>query len=259
MAGERDAGGDAAAMRAARMHAQAQKNATPREVRLVAHSNILYWWIVWLYGYVCAFAIYINNVSVPFDGKQLKFFPEGWLGVSYVAVVLFVIVFTNVRARVLHTFIIASVVALALVGMEWQWGLGSVFRFVPEIKLQMNLAFYMMMSTGLLAIWAVVVFFIDHLTYWRFGGGQVIERHRLGNAAGVVYDTRGMLMRRAPDDLFRHKLLGLGFLGLGTGDVVFKPASPGSDPFIIENVWRSNQQQRRIEHLLAPTSGTGGS
>jgi hypothetical protein len=79
MAGERDAGGDAAAMRAARMHAQAQKNATPREVRLVAHSNILYWWIVWLYGYVCAFATYINNVSVPFEAKQLKFFPEAWL------------------------------------------------------------------------------------------------------------------------------------------------------------------------------------
>lgn len=257
MAGESDAGGDAMAMRAARVHAQAQRSAAPREVRLVAHSNILYWWIVWLYGYVCALATYINNVSVPFDGKQLKFFPEAWLGMSYVAVILFVIVFTNVRARVLHTFIIASVVALALVGMEWQWGLGSVFKFVPEIKLHMNLAFYMMMSTGLLAIWVVVVFFIDQLTYWRFGGGQVVERHRLGNAAGLVFDTRGMLMRRAPDDLFRHKLLGLGFLGLGTGDVVFKPASPGSEPFIIENVWRSNQQQRKIEHLLAPSSGTG--
>jgi hypothetical protein len=255
MAEARDVGGDAAAVRAARMHAQAQK-AAPREVRLVAHSNILYWWVVWLYGYVCAFATYINHVAVPFAGKQIKFFPEAWLGISYIAVVLFVIVFTNVRARVLHTFIIASIIALALVGIEWKWSLGSVFSFLPEIRVHMNLAFYVLMSTGLLTIWIIVVFGIDHLTYWRFGGGQVVERHRLGNAAGNVYDTRGMLMRRNPDDLFRHKLLGLGFLGLGTGDVVFKPAMAGSEPFIIENVWRSNEKQRRIERLLIQSGGS---
>ncbi len=257
MAETRDAGGDAAAMRAARMHAQAQKAAPPREVRLVAHSNILYWWVVWFYGYMCALATYLNHVVVPFAGKQIKFFPEAWLGISYVAVLLFVVVFTNVRARVLHTFIIAAVVALALVGMEWRWGLGSVFSFVPEIRVEMNLAFYMMMSTGLLLIWIVVVFFIDQLTYWRFGGGQVVERHRLGNATGHVYDTRGMLMRRNPDDLFRHKLLGLGFLGLGTGDLVFKAAIPGSEPFLIENVWCSTAQQRKIERLLTGLGGTG--
>lgn len=240
------------------MHAQAKKAAAPREVRLVAHSNILYWWVVWLYGYICALATYVNHAEVQFAGKQIKFFPEAWLGISYVAVFLFVIVFTNVRARVLHTFIIASIVALALVGMEWQWGLGSVFKFVPELRVHMNLAFYMLVSTGLLAIWIVVVFFIDQLTYWRFAGGQVVESHRLGNATGHVYDTRGMLMRRNPDDLFRHKLLGLGFLGLGTGDVVFKAAMPGSEPFVIENVWCSNEKQRRVERLLTQSGGPAG-
>jgi len=65
------------------------------------------------------------------------------------------------------------------------------------------------------------------------------------------------LMRRNPDDLFRHKLLGLGFLGLGTGDVVFKPAAAGSEPFIIENVWRSTEKQRRVERLLTLSGGSG--
>jgi hypothetical protein len=64
-------------------------------------------------------------------------------------------------------------------------------------------------------------------------------------------------MRRNPDDFFRHKLLGLGFLGIGTGDVVFKAAIPGAEPFIIENVWRSNEQQRRIERLLTQSGGSG--
>lgn len=252
-----DPGANAAAMRVARAEAKARSNAAPREVRLVAHSNLIYWWVVWLYGYVCALATYVNHIVVPFGTKQIKFFPEAWLGLSYIAIVLFVVVFTNVRARVLHTFIIAAVLSLALIGIEWQWGLGSIFRFVPELKVQMNLAFYMVASTGLLIIWLIVIFGIDHLTYWRFAGGQVMERHRLGNAPGNVYDTRGMLMRRLPDDLFRHKILGLGFLGLGTGDVVFKPSVQGSEPFVIENVWRCSEQQRRVERLLTQSGGAG--
>src|SRR5688572_12218633 len=79
MAEGRDAGGEAAAMRAARMEAQARRAAPPREVRLVAHSNMLYWWVVWLYGYICALATYVNHVAMPFAGKQIKFFPEAWL------------------------------------------------------------------------------------------------------------------------------------------------------------------------------------
>ena len=257
MAVGQDPGGNAATMGIARAQAKARREAAAlREVRLVAHSNILYWWIVWLYGFVCAAGTQINHILVPFGGKQIKFFPEAWLGLSYIALVLFVVVFTNVRARVLHTFIIAAILALALVGLEWQWGLGSIFKFVPELRVQMNLAFYMVTSTCLLIIWLIVVFGIDPLTYWRFAGGQVVETHRLGNAAGNVYDTRGMLMRRQPDDFFRHKLLGLGFLGLGTGDLVFRPAMAGSEAFVIENVWRSNEQQKRIERLLTQSGGS---
>ena len=251
-----DPGANAATMRVARGEAKAHRDAVAlREVRLVAHSNILYWWIVWAYGYLCALGTQLNHVLVPFGGKQIKFFPEAWLGISYVGVILFVVVFTNVRARVLHTFIIAAVIGFVLIGIEWQWGLGSIFKFVPELRVHMNLAFYMVMSTGLLLIWLIVVFGIDQLTYWRFAGGQVVETHRLGNAAGNVYDTRGMLMRRQPDDFFRHKLLGLGFLGLGTGDLVFRPSMAGSEPFVIENVWRSNEQQKRIERLLIQSGG----
>lgn len=253
-----DPGSNAVVMKTARAEAAARHEAAAlREVRLVAHSNILYWWIVWAYGYLCALGTQINHIVVPFGAKQIKFFPDAWLGISYIALVLFVVVFTNVRARVLHTFIIAAILALALVGVEWQWGLGSFFKYVPELKVQMNLAFYVVFSTGLLIIWLIVVFGIDKLTYWRFAGGQVVESHRLGNAAGNVYDTRGMLMRRQPDDFFRHKFLGLGFLGLGTGDLVFRPAMAGSEPFIIENVWRSNEQQRRIERLLTQSGGSG--
>ena len=64
-------------------------------------------------------------------------------------------------------------------------------------------------------------------------------------------------MRRLPDDLFRHKILGLGILGLGTGDLVFRPSAPGAEPFILENVWRVNERQREIERLIISSGGAG--
>jgi hypothetical protein len=226
------------------------------EVRITAHSNMLYWWVVWAYGYVCAMATHINHVAVPLAGKTIKFYPSAWLGLSFLLLVLFVIVFTNVRARTAHTFLIAATLALIAIATDWAYGLNRLFTWVPELVVEMNLAFYMVFSTALMVLWFIVVFGIDSLTVWRFSSGQVMETHRLGQAAAHVYDTRGMLMRRLPGDFFRHKILGLGIVGLGTGDLVFRPAAPGAEPFILENVWKVNQKQKSIERLIISSGGT---
>ena len=47
-----------------------------------------------------------------------------------------------------------------------------------------------------------------------------------------------------PDDLFRHRIL-----GLGTGDFMIKPAH--EPPFEIHNVWRARRKQRRMEAMIA--------
>lgn len=235
--------------------AAARQSGRAGEVKVSPHSNMIYWWVVWVYGYVCALAININHVGVQFSGKVIKFYPSAWLGLSFLLLVIFVIVFTNVRARVLHTFLIMATLALIAVGTEWTYGLNRIFGWVPELVLQMNLAFYVVFSTTLMVLWFIVVFGIDKSTVWRFSSGQVMETHRLGQAAGNVYDTRGMLMRRLPDDLFRHKILGLGILGLGTGDLVFRPAAPGAEPFILENVWKANEKQKSIERLIISSGG----
>jgi hypothetical protein len=225
------------------------------EVRITAHSNMIYWWVVWAYGYICALATHLNHVGVQLSGKTIKFYPSAWLGLSFLLLVVFVILFTNVRARTVHTFLIAATLALLAIGTEWGYGLNRVFTWVPELVVQMNLAFYMVFSTALMMLWLIVVFGIDAFTVWRFSSGQVVESHRLGQAAGHVYDTRGMLMRRLPGDFFRHKILGLGIIGLGTGDLVFRPAAPGAEPFILENVWKVNEKQKSIERLIISSGG----
>lgn len=243
------AGTGATAAAVAAAHAQ-RRAGSAGEVRITAHSNMLYWWVVWVYGYLCALAIEINHVGIELSGKTIKFHTSAWLGLSFLALVLFVIVFTNVRARTVHTFLIALTLALVAVGVEWTYGLGRLFHWLPELVVQMNLAFYVVFSTALMVLWLIVVFGIDAFTVWRFNSGQVVETHRLGQAAGHVYDTRGMLMRRLPGDFFRHKVLGLGLIGLGTGDLMFRPAAPGAEPFILENVWRVNRKQKSIERLI---------
>ena len=86
--------------------------------------------------------------------------------------------------------------------------------------------------------------FVDHFTWWRFSPGQVIEEHRVGQATGHAYNTEGMVVRRLPDDFFRHRLL-----GLGTGDFIVSP--PHSETFEIHNVWKANRKQRMIERMVA--------
>jgi len=225
-------------------------------VKISPHSNMIYWWVVWVYGYICALATHINSIGVQLSGKTIRFYPSAWLGLSFLLLVVFVILFTNVRARTVHTFLIAATLALLAIGAEWGYGLNRVFTWVPELVVQMNLAFYMVFSTALMVLWFIVVFGIDAFTVWRFSSGQVVESHRLGHAAGHAYDTRGMLMRRLPGDFFRHKILGLGIIGLGTGDLVFRPAAPGAEPFILENVWKVNEKQKSIERLIISSGGS---
>ena len=61
------------------------------EIRITPHSNMVYWWIVWVYGYICALAININHVGVQLSGKLVKFHPSAWVGLSFLLLVIFVI------------------------------------------------------------------------------------------------------------------------------------------------------------------------
>jgi hypothetical protein len=102
-------------------------------------------------------------------------------------------------------------------------GVDTAFGWLSLLRVHLNLAFYLTFSVLLMFIWLFVIVFVDHFSWWRFSPGQVIEEHRIGQATGHAYNTEGMVVRRLPDDLFRHRLLGLGLLGWGTGDFIVKP------------------------------------
>jgi hypothetical protein len=234
-----------------RVFGRALNRATPGDLRLYQHSNLLYWWVVWAYGFVCAGLTYVQGVGVSqlaaSADKASLFHPSPWLGISFVALVLFVAIFTNVRARGIYSFVLIMVVAGVAWGATHLPSIGTALNWASLLRIHLNLAFYLTFSALLMLLWLFAVVFIDHFTWWRFSPGQVVEEHRIGQATGHAYNTEGMVVRRLPDDFFRHRIL-----GLGTGDFTVKP--PYEDSFEILNVWKANRKQRVIERMVATGS-----
>ena len=48
--------------------------------------------------------------------KVVLFHPSPWLGISFIALILFVAVFTNVRARGVYSFMLIMVAGAAVLG-----------------------------------------------------------------------------------------------------------------------------------------------
>ena len=216
------------------------------ELRIYQHSNLLYWWVVWVYGFVCAAltAVWGKEGLVTASGKGVKFHESPWVGFSFIALVLFVIIFTNVRARGVYSFVLLLLALGIGWGVTYMPGIGMAANWASLIRIHLNLAFYLTFSMLLMLIWLFVIAVIDHFTWWRFSPGQVIEEHRVGQATGHAYNTEGMVVRRLPDDFFRHRLL-----GLGTGDFIVSP--PNAETFEIHNVWKANRKQRMLEDMIA--------
>lgn len=224
-----------------------------RELRIYQHSNLIYWWAVSAYGYFCAAVTYFGGIGIKqlaaSDDKEILFHASPWLGISFIAVTMYVIVFTNVRARGVYSFVLLLLAGAVIYGTSRIPGIDLAKNWAGLLRIHLNLGFYLAFSSVLALLWVFVIVLIDHFTWWRFSPGQVIEEHLVGHATGHAYNTEGMVVRRLPDDFFRHRILGLGLIGLGTGDFVVRPAN--DQPFEIHNVWRASRKQRRMEDMIA--------
>ena len=227
--------------------------AVQRELRVYQHSNLLYWWVVWAYGFACAALTYAQGLGIKelaaSDRKEILFYRSPWLGLSFVVLLLFVVVFTNVRVRGIYSFTLVLIAVMLVWAASYLPGIDMALGWLSLVRVYLNLAFYLVFSTLLMLIWFFVIIFVDRFSWWRFSPGQVIEEHGLGQATGHAYNTEGMIVRRLPDDFFRHRLM-----GFGTGDFVVKPAN--GESFEIHNVPRANKIQRELEHMISTRSVT---
>jgi hypothetical protein len=251
----------------------------PREVRIVAHTMLFYWWPVWAVGLLLAgltwwdghyLAIVPPGTKVVegFEGGQEALVPpagahlprdpatgkpreptlrvatRSGYGVVFV-VVLFVVVFiTNVPIRGLWSVIVVIIVLLGTIILALAGWWDDILEAVVQSRVYINAFGYVAISLPLLVLWLVVVLFFDHRRYMVFVPGQLRVCQEIGSGE-VAYDTVGMVVAKRRSDLFRHWLL-----GFGSGDLLVKPAVANAREFEMPNVLFVGKKLKWIQEML---------
>ncbi len=246
--------------------------APKKEILIVSHSPLLYWWPVWAVGFLMAAMTLVwgdhmadvergttvETVDVKGEARSALVAPKGKemekprllmtrntkLGVIFSVVLLFVIVITNVPLRGLWSGIVivvfvSLVIILALAGV-----LDNIVQAISLLDIRINFAGYFVISTVLFIIWLVVFYFFDRQIYMVFTPGQLRVRLEIGDAE-TAYDTTGMTIQKQRSDLFRHWVL-----GLGSGDLIVRTAGAQAHHFDMANVLALGRRVREIEEML---------
>lgn len=241
-------------------------------IKIYSHSTILYWWPVWVVGFVMAALTYFDGsraVIVPagasYDAERHAILlPVGAahaaigsaeigeraaasknLGVVFTATLLSVVFVTNTPLRGLWSVIAVLVVAVATVTFAWFGWWADIFTSLGRITIHMNLGFYVTFSTLLFLLWVSVVFGFDRMRYWRFRPGQLTVESVFGGGQ-KSYDTSGMLFEKLRDDPFRHWLL-----GLGSGDLVVTLHDASNGKLQIPNVCVVDRVLPRLQRMVS--------
>lgn len=236
--------------------AKPRPEAAPNEVRLWGHSTILYWWVVWVYGYICAAITHLYGrtfdpeISDGVEPILTKVHANPWLGSSFLLLVLFIIIFSAVRVKGYIVLIAAmALIILALTADKFGIKPTRIFEFeLPPVY--MSFGFYIVISTVLLFFWFVAVFIMDRASYWLFKPrtAEQINFHFVDNQS---FPTLMMQVRARPVDFLR-KVLGLGL----ARDIVLSFNTGGSKvEFAIPNAWNVDRKLRQIHAMNASRQG----
>jgi hypothetical protein len=246
------------------MSAQLNPTATPkpspqaRVLRVVSHAPLIYWWPVWLVGFILAALTYA-------DGGRLAVLPPGATvkelqpntvyeltvtgrpspslesaaantakgqsafpvrtatnknyGIVYVTVLLLVIFGSNVPLRGLASLVaILAILFLTVLFAYLDWW-EAIFDYLGGLHIQISLAGYLVPSVVLLVLWLATLLFYDPLRYMVFTPGQLVVHKEIGDLR-EVFDTTQVEAEKRRTDLFRHWVL-----GLGAGDLIIKVPS----------------------------------
>jgi ABC-type multidrug transport system fused ATPase/permease subunit len=255
---------------------------TPQEIRVYQHSQLFYWWPVWLCGFVMAIWTWIDGhrmAIVPADTQvqrteagntfllkteskntqmldeaaarskaNQRAFPlhvaqNSRLGAIFTIVLLLVIVITNMPLRGLWSVIIIVAVILISIILALADMWDRIFLTLGNLHIYINMAGYFLISIGLFVMWVIAVFFFDRQTYMIFAPGQLRVCLEIGGGE-TTYDTMGMTIQKYRDDLFRHWIL-----GLGSGDLTVRTAGAQSHEFPMHNVLNVSSKLKQIEAM----------
>lgn len=212
-----------------------------QEIIVYGHTTLFFWWPAWVFGFVIAG---LNAGQEKFLATAPGAQPSSALGLTYLAILLLLIVFTNVRLRGMHSVVALLSVAFIAVLLAWFGWWDDIARLIPYLSVHMNTGFYLVFSTGLLIIWLLMFFLFDRLSYWRIRPGQMTEEHLIGGGA-ESFDTNGLRFQKLSADLFRA------MLGFGAGDLKATIGGDRGSAIELPNVIFVDRKVKAIEKLIS--------
>jgi hypothetical protein len=225
---------------------------TVRSVRVYEYPDLVYWWAIWFAALVCIGLTLWDGNKMLIGEKEVYVATSPWVGIGFLVVMFSTLIFTHMRARGRDAIILvlACVVIWFLVYVSIGWS--AIFDKITLIKVHMNLAFYMTVLVVTFAMWLYVTFVHARLTYGVVNPGEVGWRSPLTGQMETYKPLNFHVIKRS-DDLIVHKILGLRFLGLGTGeiDVKFDIPGGGSQHHVFRNVWRPDAKVAGMEKLIS--------
>jgi hypothetical protein len=212
---------------------------------IYSHSNLLYWWPVWVIGYIMALLTWMKPVSAEVGPVTALFSPQADLGVIFALLVVLVILLTNTKMRgVVSAVVAVSVAFVVLLFAHLNWWT-TILAWFGSQAVYMNLGFYLFFSTALLIVWLVVVLGVDHLSFWRVRPGQITHEYFLG-AVDRSFDTDNMIFTKQQSDVFRHWIL-----GFGAGDLRVQTMGGLGREIAVENVLFVSAKVAELQRLIA--------
>jgi hypothetical protein len=221
-------------------------DARPREVVIISHSPLFYWWPVWAIGFLMAALSYFQGFQMAFvptgtEAKQMTIdgnyrdvliAPEGRplppesnseelkqprlrvaasnsLGIVWMLTLCIVVVVTHLQLRGVWSLVAIMIIGFVTVLLSVMGLWDPIVRTIQVLDIHINAFGYLSISLFLFVIWLIAFLFVDRMKYMIFTRGRLRVRKLIGEGE-KVYDTRGMVVQRHRDDLFRHWLLGFG-------------------------------------------------
>ena len=215
------------------------------ELRIYSHSNLYYWWPVWVVGYLLALLTYLQGKAVEIGGIPERFHPSGSVGVAFLVTLFLVILMTNVSARGAASAVAVLTIILVTVLLAWFGWWTVILDMVGRLRVHLNLGAYLTFSTLMFVVWAATVFIFDRASYWLIKPGQITQEFVFG-AGSKSYDTTNMVLEKFQGDLFRNWII-----GLGTGDLRIHTMGANRDTVEIPNVLFVTRKVALIQEMIA--------
>jgi hypothetical protein len=252
-------------------------------VTVIGHSDLFYWWPVWVAGYLMALLTYLGDnymAIVPADtraekavqvegvegkrdalivpsGRELPVDETGAVeqprlrisrsnnpGAVFVTVLVLVILVTNIRLTGVWSLVLIMLFLFLSVLFALVGAWDFIFRTLGKSDVHITAAGYLYFATPIFVIWLGVLLFYDRLTYATFTPGQFTIHFAFG-AGAKSYEVHGLILEKKQDDLFRHWIL-----GIGSGDLVIRTGGANPQTYELPNVLSVNSKLAKAKQML---------